>query len=420
MKKLLSTLIITIAFIFASNAQQQFWIKGVFTNVNAPGIQVTVTGYDSIQSPVTYNLVTDTNNSFIVAVNYSPNTFYVVSFTNCNGQTSDAIVPGGVFGIPDTVCIALDYCPTTGGGGGGADTFRDVWVEGTFFNADTNLIPVTITVVDSLTTIYNTTSNSSGYFGTTVLARFSSAIIVSFTDCDGNQIDVQSGIGPIFGGDTVYVILDYCTGIPNWPIDTSCEASFTVQQATTANGTTIPNQGIIYDNSVGNNLQYLWLFGSTNFGVITFDSVSLVTPTYTFNSAGPYFLCLFIFSDSGCFDFFCDTINVDSAGYIFKTGFTLTVIQNTTGIEDPEDSELINAYPNPVGGFLNLKFQNDLSSGGDLQIYDTNGKLVLNSTQVVKSGENTVRVDVADLTSGVYFYKIMTSQRSFQGRFIKQ
>jgi hypothetical protein len=98
-----------------------------------------------------------------------------------------------------------------------------------------------------------------------------------------------------------------CNGTP---VSTACQASFTVQQAMNG-GAPIPWQMTTTNTSTGGNpLTFTWWMpdGSASY---------LVEPGFTFGQSGVYAICLTISADNGnCTSTLCDTVVVDSMGYI--------------------------------------------------------------------------------------------------------
>lgn len=62
-------------------------------------------------------------------------------------------------------------------------------------------------------------------------------------------------------------------------------------------------------------------------------------------------------------------------------------------------------YPNPASDILNLKFNQDLATSNiDINVFDVQGKLVLNTSKSIRNSK--VRLNVSYLKTGLYFLKI--------------
>jgi hypothetical protein len=81
---------------------------------------------------------------------------------------------------------------------------------------------------------------------------------------------------------------------------------------------------------------------------------------------------------------------------------------NTESIE--ENVTFLGIYPNPVGDILYIETESDIK---EIAIYDIYGRQQVTETP-------SRQVDVADLTSGIYFIKINTEKGNIVKRFIKQ
>jgi hypothetical protein len=83
-----------------------------------------------------------------------------------------------------------------------------------------------------------------------------------------------------------------------------------------------------------------------------------------------------------------------------------------TGLRRLNTLSLLNVYPNPASNTLNFS---EIDFQAQVQLFNTQGQLVLNTTQ-------TQNIDVSQLPSGLYFYKITNTQNQAvaQGKIIKQ
>ena len=86
----------------------------------------------------------------------------------------------------------------------------------------------------------------------------------------------------------------------------------------------------------------------------------------------------------------------------------ILVETNTESIE--ENVTFLGIYPNPVGDILYIETESDIK---EIAIYDIYGRQQVTETP-------SRQVDVADLTSGIYFIKINTEKGNIVKRFIKQ
>ncbi len=87
------------------------------------------------------------------------------------------------------------------------------------------------------------------------------------------------------------------------------------------------------------------------------------------------------------------------------------------GLDGHNSNSSVSIYPNPVSeGKLNIVFTNKPTSISTVNIYNTNGKLVLRK-DLLKSINNHI-IDISNLTKGVYFYSIINRNEKSSGKFI--
>ena len=95
---------------------------------------------------------------------------------------------------------------------------------------------------------------------------------------------------------------------------------------------------------------------------------------------------------------------------------TVTLTVNPVGISGnnnniPENFDLFQNYPNPFNPATNIRF--DIAKAGlvKITVYDITGKVVSNLVNsVYESGSYNVSFDASMLSSGIYFYKLETSE----------
>lgn len=94
----------------------------------------------------------------------------------------------------------------------------------------------------------------------------------------------------------------------------------------------------------------------------------------------------------------------------------------TLSTSDQSTVEKINIYPNPVIGLLTFDLKPNKPQKFDVQIYNTSGQLILrkefNVNKTITTGPNTI--NVADLSNGIYFIKIITDEKTISQKFVKQ
>ena len=103
---------------------------------------------------------------------------------------------------------------------------------------------------------------------------------------------------------------------------------------------------------------------------------------------------------------------VDQAGQESVPSETLTFRPGTEGVNETTQQAL-SLYPNPTKCMLNLSA--DLQGRTEVKIFDLNGRTV---KHYVVNGLNTLRLNVNDLQSGVYFISVSNEGSTLVSKFI--
>lgn len=87
-------------------------------------------------------------------------------------------------------------------------------------------------------------------------------------------------------------------------------------------------------------------------------------------------------------------------------------IPTTTGISENSLSESITAAPNPSNNSFTVNMNSVQSGGVQLRLFDLTGKMV--REVLVNEPVSILRMETADLPSGVYFYKLVADRRELK------
>ena len=84
-----------------------------------------------------------------------------------------------------------------------------------------------------------------------------------------------------------------------------------------------------------------------------------------------------------------------------------------------EEDDKVFASPVPADDFLNLRLSE--VSVRSIQIISLSGNILLE--KVITNSKNTptdTRIDITSLPSGIYFYRINSDHKTYNGRFMKK
>lgn len=164
------------------------------------------------------------------------------------------------------------------------------------------------------------------------------------------------------------------------------------------------NTVYLIENSVGNNLTYLWDFGDGN------TSNQQFPPTHTYNSYGTYNICLTV-NDSigGCVDIFCMLVQLDSVQKTFL-GYSVIVVPDPfsmfTGINNEEGNYTeTKIYPNPASSKVYLELSG-WGASATLTMFNAAGQVLSYEVISLNPGKNTIELDLNNYHKGLYFLRI--------------
>lgn len=283
----------------------------------------------------------------------------------------------------------------------------NVHANGQLTNTNGTAVSVWLTLFEGSTTTSATAiTDASGNFSHVFTATTNTGtVFMHVDDCNSDSI-IETLPFNLPNADTIvnFTTFDYC---PN--TTSNCNAYFSVNQATTANGSIVPGTLVVTDSSTGSNLTYTWYFGDGTSGTGT-------QLTHAYASNGPYALCLTVDDGAGCTDSFCDTISVDSLGLIIEEdGFNLIIGEHSLGLNNNDISSSVVIFPNPATDNINIKLDAIGETLNTISMFDLSGKLVhqVNMSNYYES--NIVTINTENLEAGTYLV-----QMSFNDRLINK
>ncbi|HRC33518.1 MAG TPA: T9SS type A sorting domain-containing protein, partial [Bacteroidia bacterium] len=86
--------------------------------------------------------------------------------------------------------------------------------------------------------------------------------------------------------------------------------------------------------------------------------------------------------------------------------------------DDIVSSSLINIYPNPNSGRFTMQFESDIVQEGRVQIIDVSGRIVYTSNIDIIEGMNEMKIDVTNVTAGVYAAQLIIAGETITTKMI--
>ncbi len=130
-----------------------------------------------------------------------------------------------------------------------------------------------------------------------------------------------------------------------------------------------------------------------------------------------------------CTATYCDSVSVDANGIYNgfagepnnnRSGFTINVLQQQpTAINEHENWNALELWPNPVSEEINLSLIGSRSNRLQLSVIDLNGRVVKSSSNAIAKGNNRYSLPVNDLESGMYLLRISNDNNEISRRFVK-
>jgi hypothetical protein len=116
-------------------------------------------------------------------------------------------------------------------------------------------------------------------------------------------------------------------------------------------------------------------------------------------------------------------VNVPDSGYGYGIPnlIVANLILNGLRIDNFDEENTINVFPNPIYDHLNLVFYSNDTSSIDVQIYDLSGRMVFNKEKITRTpGCNSIAITgLADLSKGYYMLKVFSGNHAYSVKVLK-
>jgi len=94
---------------------------------------------------------------------------------------------------------------------------------------------------------------------------------------------------------------------------------------------------------------------------------------------------------------------------------TFGIVATNSNLNNIVTKPAINLYPNPASSFLNVQVTN-AKANGSIKIYSAIGTLV----KLVEMEDNEIKIDISELSAGLYLISIETKKEVITKKFIKK
>jgi hypothetical protein len=81
------------------------------------------------------------------------------------------------------------------------------------------------------------------------------------------------------------------------------------------------------------------------------------------------------------------------------------------GISEQSQEASIMVYPNPTTGITTVDIEISLNTESRIEIYNLSGSLVQSEKFILTSGDNKKKIDISNLTNGIYLLKVSANNK---------
>jgi serine protease AprX len=108
-------------------------------------------------------------------------------------------------------------------------------------------------------------------------------------------------------------------------------------------------------------------------------------------------------------------------GYGIPNLIVANLLLNGLKIDNFDEDNMINVFPNPINNYFNLVFYSNDTSAIDIQMYDVSGRLVISKEKISRTpGCNSITIDsIGELSKGCYILKVLSGIHAYSVKIIK-
>lgn len=172
-----------------------------------------------------------------------------------------------------------------------------------------------------------------------------------------------------------------------------------------------------YPNYPANIVSATWSWGDGS-------NSSGLYPSHTYSAAGMYSICVTISVSCGATGSSCSYSNIYRTSSAQLSSAITVNVKNAggpTGIKTNNALfEDISLYPNPTSENISLNLQGEANQSLSVNVFNTNGQLVLNQLETLQNGNNKVALNTVDLAPGIYLIKLNSGNKQQTIKMVKQ
>lgn len=141
-----------------------------------------------------------------------------------------------------------------------------------------------------------------------------------------------------------------------------------------------------------------------------------INTTHNYAAAGTYDVCLTVTTTCGFVTSYCVNQAMSKGGPGGMLSLYVISPELSTGIDETNEvNTILELFPNPSTGILNLKVDKELNLQ-EIEIFDLLGKQVYFNSSVGK--EEKLQLDLSELNNGIYLLRMKSSQKLVSKKFI--
>lgn len=98
----------------------------------------------------------------------------------------------------------------------------------------------------------------------------------------------------------------------------------------------------------------------------------------------------------------------------------LSCSKDDVGFCEEQSTCNLQLYPNPISSELTVELLSNVRDSLAIRIYNIYGKEIIGQSYVLARGRNVYKIDLHDLTAGIYYANLKSEENSLTVKLIKQ